>query len=390
MPNDILEYANKIIEVSEKIKRFEIEGNIKHTNVLLKRINVLSKNMRYFLENDKREAKRLKTTKKTKQNYLKELKLTKEEVKKYAKDLRKPEKEAEKKLKFQTYKTNFYARLSNYFMENLAFKLIKDDPERFKNLFNDIRSSGMRILTETYLSIILFSTIIAFPIALITVFLITFNIFIAFGIAVLASLITFTAAYSYPNLAKIEKAKKIKSELVFAIVHMAAVAGSGAHPIKIFELIVDSNEYKNIEGEFQRILNYINLFGYSLSASLKAVAYTTSSDEFKELLHGMSSTIETGGDIKDYLQEKSSDALMQFKFDQKKKLEALSTYSDIYTGILIAGPLLFIVTLAILEKISPELGGISIGLIANLSVFLALPLLNIFYILFLQSVRSEI
>ena len=132
------------------------------------------------------------------------------------------------------------------------------------------------------------------------------------------------------------------------------------------------------------------MFGYSLSASLIAVAYRTSSDEFKELLHGMSSTIETGGDIKDYLQEKSSDALMQFKFDQKKKLEALSTYSDIYTGILIAGPLLFIVTLAILEKISPELGGISIGLIANLSVFLALPLLNIFYILFWQSVRSEI
>ncbi|MFH1376975.1 MAG: type II secretion system F family protein [Candidatus Woesearchaeota archaeon] len=389
MPNDILEYTKKILELSEEIKLHENEGDLEKHKDLLKKINVAAKDLQFIIENDKVEKKKVSTSKEEKGKYLKELRLTKEEVKKFAKDIKKPKKEEE--IKSHIYKTNFYAKLANYFLENISFKLIRKNPENFKSLFYDIRAAGIRILSETYLSIILFSTIIAFPLALIiTFFASSFNILLAFGIGILASIVTFAFTWSYPNLAKTERSKKIKEELVFAIVHMAAVAGSGAHPIKIFELLVDSHEYQTIERELQRVLNYINLFGYSLSTSLRAVANTTPSDEFKELLHGMSSTIETGGDIKDYLQEKSKDALMQFKFDQKKKLEALATYSDIYTGILIAGPLLFIVTLAILEKISPELGGISIGLIANLSVFLALPLLNIFYILFLQSVRSEI
>ena len=159
--------------------------------------------------------------------------------------------------------------------------------------------------------------------------------------------------------------------------------------VKIFELIVDSNEYKEVEEEFKKKLNYLNLFGYSLSTSLRTVAMDNPSHDLKELLNGMASTVETGGDIKAYLEDKAGDSLVKFRLEQRKHLESLQAYSEVYVGILIAAPLLFVVTLAILEKISGKLFGISISLIALLGTFILLPLLNILFILFLETSRSE-
>lgn len=384
MPNDISQQTKKIVELSENILKYgEDSPKIKEA---LKEINVLMKDISYQLQHEEKEKKE-KLKPGQKKDILEELNITKEEVKK---KLRVIKSEKEKKKESRFYKTNPYAKISNLFMENLAFSLIRKYPGKFKSLFFNLVSADIRILSRTYFSIILLTTAIAFPITLLIVFGLTLNILLALPIALLGSLLAFAITWYYPELEKIERGKRIKQELIFATVHMAAVAGSGAHPIKIFELLVESKEYKDIEAELQRILNYVHLFGYSLSTSLRAVASTTPSRELKELLHGMSSAIETGGSISDYLKEKADDSLIQYKFDQKKKLEALSTYSDIYTGILIAAPLLFIVTLAILEKISPEVGGMSISLIGNLLVFVALPLLNVFFIFFLSSVRSEL
>ena len=82
---------------------------------------------------------------------------------------------------------------------------------------------------------------------------------------------------------------------------MGAIAGSGASPISIFNLILNSGEYKGLEGEIRKIVNYVNLFGYDLSTALKAVSLTTPSQEFKDLLTGIIASTETGGDLKSYL-----------------------------------------------------------------------------------------
>ena len=171
---------------------------------------------------------------------------------------------------------------------------------------------------------------------------------------------------------------------------MSTIAGSGAHPIKIFELIVESKDYKELQQEFKNILNYINLFGYSLSSSLRTVSLDTPSPDLKELLDGMASTIETGGDIKHYLSDKSKDSLLKFRLDQKRYVEKLAAYSEIYVGLLVAAPLLFIVTMAILEKISPIIMGFPISDVAKFGTFFLLPVVNILFILFLEASKSEI
>ena len=184
--------------------------------------------------------------------------------------------------------------------------------------------------------------------------------------------------------------KKIKLELPFALVHMSAVAGSGAKPIAIFELLAESSEFDELKREIKKILNYVNLFGYNLTTALRAVSKVTPSKEFKELLEGMVSTIETGGNLSGYLKEKAEDALSTYKMDRKKQVEALATYSDVYTAILIAAPLLLVVTLAIINSIGGKLAGMDVKFIAWIGVLGVMPLLNIGYFTFLKVTQPNL
>ena len=112
-------------------------------------------------------------------------------------------------------------------------------------------------------------------------------------------------------------------------------------------------------------------------------------NELKELLNGIISTIESGGDLKNYLTDKAADSLNQYKIDQEKYSSKLETYSDLYIGILLAAPLLFLITFRILERITPEIGGMSISVIASIGTFVVIPAVNIIFIVFLNLTKSE-
>ena len=317
--------------------------------------------------------------------------ISKEDIRRFL-DYRRRKEKGERKISvdYSVYTSNWYASISNQFSDKISYYLINKYPGVFKPLFNSVRMANIKLISTTYLSILIFTTIISFPILTLIFFLITLSIAKALALGFLGMIVTAFVFYIYPLSVISSRRRRIKSDLVFATVHMAAISGSGVHPVKIFKLLLESNEYKSLESEFKKILNHINLFGYSLSTALRSVANGTPSYELKELLNGMVATIETGGELKKYLQDKAEDALSQYRLDQKKRLAVLNTYSDIYTGILVAAPLLFLVTLAILDKISPSIGGIPITTIATLGTFIGIPVINIAFVLLLNLTQPEI
>ena len=131
------------------------------------------------------------------------------------------------------------------------------------------------------------------------------------------------------------------------------------------------------------------MFGYDLTTALRNVAKTTPSPKFRELLNGIITTLETGGDLKDYLNEKAKDALSTYKLERKKYVEALATYSDIYTGVLIAAPLLFLVTLAIINMIGGSVLGFDASVLAFMGTFFVIPFLNVIFVIFLNFIQPE-
>ncbi len=336
-------------------------------------------------------------TKKEVDRYIKEINISYRDLDEFVSVQVKKQKGKIKEIKkedYTIYKPNDVGQISNKYMKKYADNLVKKYPKFFDKMFKDFQKVEMEMLSRTYVSMMLFFTLLSFPGIFLFFLALNFafhlNILIIFLMALFGMIFTFIGFYFYPSSLIQGKRKKIKLEIPFALVHMSAVAGSGAQPISIFELIAQSHEYPELRKEIKKILNYVNLFGYNLSNALRNVAATTPSPEFKEILNGMISTIETGGDLKGYLKEKSEDALNTYKLDRNKQVEAQGAYSEVYTSILIASPLLLLVTLAIINAIGGKIGGLDVKIVAWIGVLGALPLLNLGFMFFLNTSQKGI
>ena len=318
---------------------------------------------------------------------MKTLNLTHEELQHFITKQR-HKKEIEKKDIYSIYTPNYYGSIANKYCKSWADTIVNKYPEIFTTLLNHFRKVNMPVLSRTYISMMIFYSLLALPALLLFFFAVNvafqFSAVLVILIALLGTCITLLGFYFYPGSLIEERSRKIRHELPFAIVHMSAVAGSGAHPISMFELIAESDEYTELKKEVKKVLNYVNLFGYDLSTALHATAQTTPSEELRDLLNGIVSSIGTGGSLRIYLEKKAEEALNSYKLEQNKLVELMSTYSDIYTAILIAAPLLLIVTLAIINSIGGEIGGLNAKTIAILGIYGVMPLLNVGFMFFLR------
>lgn len=298
---------------------------------------------------------------------------------------------------FTVYVPNAYGTLSNKFFGEFTDKLLNKKSPLIQSLSDSVRTSGMNILSKTYVSMVFFSTFIGSIVLAFLATIFTAAAGLQIPVVILSGFLTlifgaaliFGIMYAYPASEAAKKSKAINNDLPFAVIHMAAVAGSGAQPIAIFRLILKSGDYKGLESEVKKVVNFVNLFGYDLSTALKNVALRTPSKRLKELLTGIAATIESGGSLKSYLNSIAEDSMNTYRLERKKYVESLSTYSDLYTGILIAAPLLLMVTLAIINLMGGKIAGLSVATIAWFGTLVALPVVNVLFYLFLNLTQPE-
>ena len=341
----------------------------------------------------KRKKQKVLTTSERKK-LLKEINVEEEDVKRVYKTKKKKYQED---YDFTVYVPNPYGSMANRFFGEFTDKLIKKKSPIIKHLSDSVKVSGMNILSKTYVSMVLFSTLFGSMIIAVFSLLFTAAAGLQIPIVILSSFfallagaaLIFGVMYAYPATEAAKKSKAINNDLPFAIIHMAAVAGSGAQPIAIFRLLLKSDEYKGLESEVKKIVNFVNLFGYDLSTALKNVSIRTPSKRLKELLTGIAATIESGGSLKSYLSSVADDSMNTYRLERKKYVESLSTYSDIYTGVLIAAPLLLMVTLAIINMMGGKIAGMSVASIAWFGTLAALPIINVLFYLFLNITQPE-
>lgn len=333
-----------------------------------------------------------------KKRFLKELQISKKALK----ALKKTEIEKPKKKKDKFKKPSRYAILSSSIFSNLAFKMAES--EFFKGINRSLRKANMPYLLSTYLSVTLFTTLVVFLIAL---FVAIFSSIFAFGgetfiaiqidtaqkiainffIAILIPIITFTFFLIYPSVQASSIKGKVNNELPFAIIHMSSIAGSGVEPTKIFRIIAASKEYPAVGKELMKLVNRVNLYGYDLSTALKLTAKATSSGKLASLFNGIATNLSGGGSLTSYLDKRAEDMLLEYKLERKKYVNSAETAMDIYTGILIAAPLIFMVMLIMMNAIGMDLG-LSMQTLSFLIV-VGLAVINIAFIVFLQLRQPE-
>ncbi|NOR84773.1 hypothetical protein GQ473_01520 [archaeon] len=265
-------------------------------------------------------------------------------------------------------------------------------PEYFNPLKKALEISDIKLMPQTYIGIMTASSFIvsmsAFLIILLQAIWFKLSIELAiFGLLIVPAasfFLIFLIFYIYPFQSINQKRKSIDTNLPFAINHMSAIASSGVPPEKAFEMLVEFGDYGGITEESKMIVRRIKVMGEDITSAIHYVAKKTPSESFKELLYGILSIIESGGNLKDYLSEMSEIALFNYKLSRKRYVETLSTYADIYTVILIAVPMFLVSILAVMNIIpDSNVGGMSIIDFMKLGVYGMMPIMNLGFLAFL-------
>lgn len=263
--------------------------------------------------------------------------------------------------------------------------------EYFDDVRDDLKKADMDILFRTYVSKVLLLTtfVLLGGIAAGTVYSIQIGlpflkaIRYAFGIPVAATLIVFSGLYYYPSQKARKRQKNIKENLPFAMNHLSAIATSGIPPGSMFELLARFDEYEGISREAEKVTRRVNAFGEDLTTALREVAEQSPSADWDEVIYGILSTVETGGNLEDFLKEKADEALFEYQLEREKQIERLSTYASFYTAILIAAPVFLVTILSVMNLLGGDIAGFAIRDLMWAGVHIIIPMLNIGFLLFL-------
>ncbi|UZE94007.1 MAG: type II secretion system F family protein [Candidatus Pacearchaeota archaeon] len=326
-------------------------------------------------------------TKESKEKFLEDLGIEKKALRKVRKKILKKKPEITEEI---IARPSALASFANKIFYNTSKKLSKKP--FFKSIGKDLRKANMPYTLSSYISIILFLTLLSFIIILVIALFFTTSLSTAirnFAIVIALTAIIFFLTLSWPSNTASSHGKKVDSELPFATSHMAAIASSKVEPSRIFSIMALTKEYKAFSTEMKKIVNQINVFGYDLTTALKNVSRQTSSRKFADLLNGMATTITTGGNLTIYLNEKAKNSLLDYKLSHERYSNIIGMYSDIYTALLIAAPLIFMLLLAIISIIGTSFIGMPASTLANVGI-VAIALLNIIFLIFLHLTQPEI
>ncbi len=126
--------------------------------------------------------------------------------------------------------------------------------------------------------------------------------------------------------------KKIDSELPFFMTIVTLLATSGFGPYTIFLKIKDLDLLPNVRIESIKILKKIDILGKDPLAVMSETNGKVSSD-FGEFLSGWVSSIQSGGDVVNYLTTKMNNAFEIFEAQQKELANKVQTLVETYMTI---------------------------------------------------------
>lgn len=184
------------------------------------------------------------------------------------------------------------------------------------------------------------------------------------------------------------KVSNIKNALPLAIIGMSSVAESGAPPVAIFSTKTVKDKSQYIEKEFSKIVYYVDVLGISLLEAIDICARKTPSYELKKFLLDLKSNLEAGGSLSQFMKKKAENARFQYNLILNNQNQKAETFGDIYSAIVVAGPLFLFSGIMLLGMVGGGIAGLSIGAILQIGVFMLVPIINILFIIVLNLVSN--
>lgn len=351
-------------------------------------------------EKVKKEKHKIKPKKQKKKFKFKLFGKSKKEITELDKEtLKRLKKKEEKITEEKTKKPSLYIKTANRFFSDLSRSIFRK--KVFNTLEKDLTKTNLQATPITYISIILFTTMISVIVGIVLFFFFLFfnlgpelpiitlaqeslaqRFLKVFWLLIAVPLATFVITYIYPSLERQYAESQINLELPFAVINMSAIAGSMLEPSKIFSIIVATKEYKHLGKEFTKLLNEINIYGYDFVTALRRVANDSPSKNLADLFNSLATTITSGGNLTEFFEKRSETLLFEYRLEKEKYTKTAETFMDIYISVVIAAPMVLMLLLMMMR-----ISGLGISLSSSmitLIMVLGVSVINIIFLAFLQ------
>jgi len=268
----------------------------------------------------------------------------------------------------------------------------------FRDLDGNLEESELKISFKAYVSLAIltsllvsFSTLILMPLVLMLIIHLPLTPSLLFGLggAMFAGAFTVIGFYFYPIYRADSMKRDLEDSLPFTTSYMAILAGAGVPPDRVFRSLAKANVSSSVLLKARSVVRDVELFGFDIISSLENASKRTPSEKFKEMLEGFIATIHSGGDLQAYLTSRSRQYMKLKHIALKKFSDTLSILAEFYVTLLVAGPLILVVMLAVMGMLGGGSGLLDPNLLLNLLTYIGLPIGSVVFLIILDMISPR-
>ncbi|MGA8664700.1 MAG: type II secretion system F family protein [Thermoplasmata archaeon] len=162
-------------------------------------------------------------------------------------------------------------------------------------------------------------------------------------------------------------------ELPFTLSELSVLASTGTSPIRLVRRMAQRDHDLAMTGEFKRIVYKTDVQGKDLITALAETAKESPSLSVRESFWDLANMIHQGGNLDEYLRNKSDDVLKLRRLVQKEFIERLTTFLDMYVSLVLVGVLMIAVAAFLINALQSTAEGLSANELLLLLTFGIVP-----------------
>lgn len=284
-----------------------------------------------------------------------------------------------------------------------AYRLLGERTVRVLPLFKDVdvnlQKSGLKVSFKGYVSLAVLTTLlvsvsVATIVPLIALFVLHLPqasaILYTAGATLFAGAFSTIGFYLYPIIKADSAKRNLDDGLPFTTGYLSILAGANVPPAQMFRSLAKIDASLAICHEAKNIVRDVELFGVDAISALESASKRTPSEKFKELLEGFIATMHSGGELSKYLADRSAQYMRMKRIALRRLGDTLGVLAEFYIVLLVAGPLIMVVMLAVMAMLGGGMPGLlNPRLLLHLLTYLGIPLGSIVFLIMLDMVMPK-
>ncbi|MEM3874267.1 MAG: type II secretion system F family protein [Candidatus Bathyarchaeia archaeon] len=279
----------------------------------------------------------------------------------------------------EAWSFRIFGRAAPFFLKHVVE--FKDYLERAK----------IKIYPETYVSLMLFVSVLTIPVTIISIIVLYFFGFLPAIFLVPFPIYVMIGFFLIPLSKAGERAANLEREMPFVAAYISVMASGGIAPYTSFKRLTEVELMPAMRSEAREIIKDVEIFGIDPLTAIENAAKRNPLDIFKDFLAGYASTVIIGGDIGHFLERKAEDIFKTRAMRVKAAAERLGMLLETFIIVMVLMSMCFFILFAVesMPGVSGGGGGVSMQSGIILYTYIFTPMLSLVFIYLAHSMQPK-